>query len=296
VNYLKILRTISCLQTFLQECREQRGTIGFVPTMGTLHEGHLSLLKKSIKNNDYTICSIYVNPKQFNNKKDLDAYPRNIQSDIEQLTVINCDVLFLPSDAEMYKSTDVCVEYDFGNVFNILEGEKRPGHFAGVVTIVHKLFNLIKPDKAYFGEKDYQQLRIIRLFVKKWNLPIQIISCPTVRNSKGLALSSRNKNLTIKQETAAIHLSKALMKLQDGVIQFQRTHRKSILKSEELIKLKHLAIKSIIAHPLIKLDYFEIIESENFRFTDCIDSNKNYRALIAVYVGEIRLIDNISIK
>ena len=180
---MEILRTTSSLDTFVKKCRQKLGVIGFVPTMGTLHDGHLSLLKNSIVDNDYTICSIYVNPKQFNNKQDLVSYPRNTESDIEKLKLINCDALFLPSDSEMYTSNDVSLEYDFSDWFNILEGQKRPGHFLGVVTIVHKLFNLVNPDKAYFGEKDYQQLRIIKLFVKTLNIAVQIISCPIVRNS-----------------------------------------------------------------------------------------------------------------
>ena len=293
---MEIFRTISSVQTFLKKCREKKGVIGFVPTMGALHEGHLSLLKKSMQNNDYTICSIYVNPKQFNNKEDLVSYPRTTQSDIEKLKRINCDALFLPSDSEMYQTDDICVKYNFTDLFNILEGEKRPGHFLGVVTIVDKLFNLINPDKVYFGEKDYQQLRIIKLFVKTYNLPVQIISCPTVRNSKGLALSSRNKNLKIDEQKAALSVVKALRKLKDDVLQFKRTHSKTVLERTDLVRLKHLAIKNIVTNPLIKLDYFEIIESENFRFTDYIDFNENYRALIAVYIGEVRLIDNISIN
>ncbi|MAQ70046.1 MAG: pantoate--beta-alanine ligase [Flavobacteriales bacterium] len=293
---MEILRSISSLQTFLQKCRKHNGRIGFVPTMGALHAGHLSLLSKSIQDNDYTICSIYVNPKQFNNKEDLVSYPRTIQSDIEQLNRIHCDALFLPSDSEMYQSDDKSIEYNFTNLFNILEGEKRPGHFLGVITIVHKLFNLINPDKAYFGEKDYQQLRIIQLFVKKHNLPVEIVSCPTVRNSKGLALSSRNKNLKIDEEKAALNLVKALRNFKNDVIKFNKIHSKDLLEGGDLVRLKHLAIKNLVAHPLIKLDYFEIIASENFRFTNYIDYNENYRALIAVYIGEIRLIDNIAIN
>jgi pantoate--beta-alanine ligase len=293
---LEILRSISSLQTFLQKCRKQNGVIGFVPTMGALHQGHLSLLSNSIRDNDHTICSIYINPKQFDKKEDLVSYPRTTVSDIEQLKQIHCDALFLPSDSEMYHADDVSIEYDFTHLFNMLEGEKRPGHFLGVVTIVHKLFNLINPDKAYFGEKDYQQLQIIKLFVKKYNLPVEIISCATVRNSKGLALSSRNKNLKPHEEEAALNIVKTLKKLKHDVSEFKRTYSNTPLKNQDLIRLKHLAIKIIIANPLIKLDYFEIIESENFRFTDYIDYNENYRALIAVYIGETRLIDNISIN
>ena len=293
---MEILRTISSLQAFLQKCRKQQGVIGFVPTMGALHKGHLSLLTKSIQENHYTICSIYINPKQFNSKADLISYPRNTRSDIEQLKQINCDALFLPSDSQMYQSDDVSVEYNFTDLFSILEGEKRPGHFLGVVTIVHKLLNLINPDKAYFGQKDYQQLRIIQLFVEKYNFPVEIIGCPTVRNSKGLALSSRNKNLKIDQEKAALNIVKALRKIKKDITEFKRTRSKALLDGKDLVRLKHLAIKSIVENPLIKLDYFEIIESENFRFTDYIDYNKNYRALIAVYVGQIRLIDNIAIN
>ena len=202
----------------------------------------------------------------------------------------------MPSDSEIYKSNDSILEYNFTDCFHILEGEKRPGHFSGVVTIVHKLFNIVKPDKAYFGEKDYQQLWIIKLFQKTYKLSTQIMSCSTIRDDQGLALSSRNKHLTIEQKKVALNLFKSLKKIKYKIELHKKNNSTQSLTKNELIKLKKIALDNIMNNALIKLDYFEIIESENFRFTDCIDYNKNYRALIAAYIGETRLIDNISIN
>ena len=167
---MKIVRNIEKLKDIMVDIKQKDYSIGFVPTMGCLHEGHLSLLKESIDHNQITICSIYVNPKQFNDKQDFSSYPRDEKTDIKFLKTINCDILFLPTDQEIYPNHDLHRNYNFTKCMSILEGEKRPGHFMGVITIVHKLFLLIQPDRVYFGEKDYQQLWIIKLFTQTFKM------------------------------------------------------------------------------------------------------------------------------
>tara|TARA_B100000902_G_scaffold347034_1_gene354103 strand:+ start:523 stop:1398 length:876 start_codon:yes stop_codon:yes gene_type:complete len=291
---LKIIKNISLLIKIISKLKEKKGDIGFVPTMGSLHNGHISLLKKSISENDYTICSIYVNPKQFNNKQDFNTYPRKDKQDIALLNSINCNALFLPSDQEIYPKNETIREYEFTENINLLEGEKRPGHFVGVVTIVHKLFSLIKPNRSYFGEKDYQQLWIIRLFTYKFKLPIQIISCATIRDNNGLALSSRNINLSQSEKKDAIHLFDALTFFKKEINKLKK--KSDFCTQLDLINAKENALINITKSPLIKLDYFEVIDEENFSFANEIQNNRNYRVLIAAYVGKIRLIDNMSLQ
>tara|TARA_Y100001968_G_C19445304_1_gene765054 strand:- start:2940 stop:3785 length:846 start_codon:yes stop_codon:yes gene_type:complete len=279
----------------ISKTRKHGHSIGFVPTMGSLHEGHLSLLRKSVIENNTTICSIYVNPTQFNDQVDFQKYPRNISRDEELLRNVNCSVLFVPCDNEIYTENQQENTYNFSPCMHILEGEKRPGHFSGVITIVHKLFNIIQPDRAYFGEKDYQQLWLIKLFVKTLQIPVKIKSCPTIRDQHGLALSSRNERLTIKQKKLSLNLFKTLSNLKNEIQIKKKTCQNGQLNNLELNNLKNKAIREIQNNPLIKLDYFEVIDVENFSFALLIDINKKYRILVAAYVGNTRLIDNILI-
>ena len=293
---MKIIRSIKALNQIITDNRARGFLIGFVPTMGSIHRGHISLVQKSMLENNYTICSIYVNPTQFNDKTDFIKYPREEEKDIKILHECNCDAVFLPNDKEMYPKKDETFKDDFiSEYMNILEGEKRPGHFLGVITIVNKLFNLIQPDKAYFGEKDYQQLYLIRFFVKKFKIPVEIRACKIVRGKDGLALSSRNKHLTLSEKRAARYLFTALKFLQKKLADHKRKNTLFFLDEKAVNDLKKLAINNIINNSLIKLDYFEIIEVENFRFAKTIDNNKIYRILIAAYIGNTRLIDNILI-
>ena len=293
---MKIIRNIQLLKECISKYRELGGDIGFVPTMGALHEGHISLLKKSIIDNDYTICSIYINPKQFNDKSDLVNYPRDEINDIKKIKKLNCDILFFPLDSEINQHPGLIQHYDFTDCFNKLEGEKRPGHFLGVVTILDIFFNIIRPNTAYFGEKDYQQFWIIKLFQKSYNLPLEIKSSPTIRNHEGLALSSRNQHLNDRQKKMASSLFKSLQLLKNKIELYYNNNRGSILKPHDLSALKKIAITPILNNRLIKLDYFEIIESENFSFVNSLSRDKTYRVLIAAYIGDIRLIDNISLN
>jgi len=287
---LKIIRNIKYLRTIIREIKSKNQLLGFVPTMGSLHSGHISLLMESINENDVTICSIYVNPTQFNDPVDFAEYPREYNSDIDLLQSLNCDIVFLPTDKTMYPENHKPIDYEFSNYMNILEGEKRPGHFLGVITIVHKFFNLIHPDRAYFGEKDYQQLWLIRLFTKKFQIPIEIKDCKTIRDKNGLALSSRNKNLTEQQKEHAQSLFLAIDSLRCAI------KGKSYLNNKNFIDLKDQLVSQFLSNSWIKLDYFEVIEDESFRFVREIKHDKKYRILIAAYVGGIRLIDNMLIE
>ena len=286
---LKIVKNIKCLQEIVFTVKKKKQSIGFVPTMGSLHAGHLSLIEAAASENDFTICSIYINPTQFNDKNDFNTYPRSYETDIELLKSLDCDLVFLPNDTEMYPRNKSIVNYNFTFCMNILEGEKRPGHFSGVINIVNTLFNLTCPSRAYFGEKDYQQLWIIKSFVKNFHLPIKIRSCPTVRDSTGLALSSRNANLNKEEKIQATHLFKTLQK-------FKLSLESEIISTKDnIIDLKKNFIDFFTKNSLIKLDYIEIIDEENFSFVNRIKKNIKYRILIAAHVGRTRLIDNIPI-
>jgi len=287
---LKIIKDIKNLKKSILGIKTKNQLIGFVPTMGCLHKGHLSLLHQSISENDITICSIYVNPTQFNDKNDFLTYPRDYNLDVDLLKSIDCDLLFLPTDEEMYPNNDSDIKHYNSNYMDILEGEKRPGHFSGVITIVNKLFNMIQPDRVYFGEKDYQQLWIIQLFTKTFQLPIEIKSCPTIREENGLALSSRNVNLTTAAKKQAGTLFSTLELFKNEI------KYRGILNEVDFVALKQKLINKLLSNSLIKLDYFEVIEEEYFRFVREIKNNKKYRILIAAYVGQIRLIDNMPIE
>ena len=293
---MKVIRNISSLHKELQVLRKKTIDIGFVPTMGAIHDGHISLIQKSIEENHITICSIYVNPKQFNDKKDLINYPRDEMGDIRKLERANCSILFLPSDHDIYPNNFQERDYTFTSVLNILEGEKRAGHFKGVLNVVQVLFELVQPNKAYFGEKDYQQLWIIMCFQKTYKLSVSIQPVQTTRDSCGLALSSRNKHLSSVQKKTANNLYKALFLLKTKIERQFKESTFLFIEESKLQKMRLQVLKPILSNSLIKLDYFEIIEVENFSFVTNLHCNKQYRLLIAAYIGEVRLIDNISIN
>ena len=293
---LKVIRNINSLYQELKVVRKKTIDIGFVPTMGAIHEGHISLIQNSVKENKITICSIYVNPKQFNDKKDLVHYPRDLIGDIKKLEQANCDILFLPLDCEIYPNNFQDRDYNFTTVLNILEGERRPGHFKGVLNVVQILFELVQPTRAYFGEKDYQQLWIIMSFQKTYKLPLSIQPVQTIRDTDGLALSSRNKRLSVAQKKVAVNLYMALNLLKEKIEQYFKESPSLFIEKNKLQKIRLKVLKPILSNSSIKLDYFEIIEVENFSFVTNLHCNKIYRVLIAAYIGEVRLIDNISIN
>jgi pantoate--beta-alanine ligase len=258
---------------FLSIFREQGKSIGLVPTMGALHEGHLSLIDACLRNNDISVISIFVNPTQFNNKKDFDNYPRDVDKDLELIRLKGCDLAFVPAEQEIYPEEDMRV-FDFGTLDKYMEGEFRPGHFNGVSQVVSRLFSIIEPDNAYFGEKDFQQLVIIKNLVQQLNLPVEIISCPIIRESDGLALSSRNCLLNPQQRKSATRISRVLFKARD------------IGRKMEIAELKKFVITQIDMDPNLKTEYFELVLEK-------WPAKAPVRACIAVNVGLVRLIDNI---
>ncbi|MGV8947167.1 MAG: pantoate--beta-alanine ligase [Lutibacter sp.] len=258
-------------------------TVGFVPTMGALHEGHLSLVEKAKKENDIVVVSIFVNPTQFDNVEDLINYPKTIEKDLLLLKAANCDIVFTPTPEEIYDDNIQSESFDFDGLEYLMEGKFRKGHFNGVGTVVARLFEIIKPHKAYFGEKDFQQLQIIRKMVEKRNLPVQIIPCPIHREKDGLAMSSRNTRLTKEHRAVVPFIYKTLKKAK---IKFATKEASEVLKWVE---------KEFKKEPLLALEYIEIADEETLLPAEIKIPTKKYRVFIAVFAGKIRLIDNISL-
>jgi pantoate--beta-alanine ligase len=256
-------------------------TLGFVPTMGALHLGHISLLNLANAQNDISIVSIFVNPTQFNNKSDLDKYPRNIEKDAKLLATHNCDVLFTPSVDEMYAADRDEWKHDFGALENTLEGEFRKGHFEGVGQIVYKLLNIVNPTNAYFGLKDYQQFLIIKSLVKEFNLSANIVGAEVIRDNSGLAMSSRNERLSNIEKLKASVLFKAL------------NQTKLTIWNQSVEELVEQAKSLINKEQGVVAEYFEIRNAENLKKVNVLEKNKTYIALVAANVGNVRLIDNL---
>ncbi|RAU84206.1 pantoate--beta-alanine ligase [Pontibacter arcticus] len=267
----------------VQELRCSGKTIGFVPTMGALHEGHLQLLRASGRENDVTVCSIFVNPTQFNNPDDYTLYPRTLEQDSDLLESINCTYLFAPTAAEMYPQPSL-LQFGFGALEGVMEGEKRPGHFNGVATVVSKLFHLVQPHRAYFGQKDLQQVAILRQLVQGLSFDLELVCFPTVREPDGLAMSSRNKRLTPEQRQQAIHLYKAL---QQAASQLSHTSVESI---------KQEAIAYLNAINEIEVEYFEIVDVLTLQPLQSINPQQEVAICVAAFVGEVRLIDNLLVN
>ena len=280
---LKVLTSVSEAREWLARQQCMTDSLGLVPTMGALHDGHLSLIKKCKEENKTTAVSIFVNPTQFNDESDFKNYPRNFENDVEMITQQNCDIIFAPDPADMYPDEDRR-NFDFGNLDKTMEGIHRPGHFNGVAQIVSKLFSLIKPQRAYFGEKDFQQLAIIRSLVRILKLPVEIVACPTIRESDGLAMSSRNKLLSINERKLASIIPRTL---------FQAVEMKNKPPVKEF---KDLVTRTINSEPGLEVEYFEIIESESLLPVKGWTGGLKCRACIAVRCGPVRLIDNMNIS
>mgnify|MGYP006187463727 FL=1 len=275
----------AALVSYLKPTIDSKSTIGFVPTMGALHEGHLSLLTTSLKNNDLTVVSIFVNPTQFNNPEDLKKYPRTLEKDVENIKKVSPNVVvYAPSVDDIYEGNTNSESYSFDGLEFQMEGKFRPGHFDGVGTIVKRLFEIIQPTNAYFGEKDFQQLQIVRKLVEKHHLPVKIVGCPIHREANGLAMSSRNERLTSleRQEAAIIFKSLQTAKEKFGT--------KSAKEVTEWVQ------KVFQNHPDFILEYFEIADENTLKTCIRKSKNKKYRAFIAVFVNNIRLIDTISLN
>lgn len=276
-----VYKTIKEIKEHVSAIKSEDRTIGFVPTMGALHQGHISLINTSKGECDITIASIFVNPTQFNDKSDLENYPRTTESDIRKLEDAGCDVLFLPSVIEMYPENFNEELFDLGNLDKVMEGKYRPGHFNGVVTIVSKFFDIILPNKSFFGEKDFQQLAIIKYIVKHKNYPIEIVSCPTLREHDGLAMSSRNMLLEPKERRIA------------GYIHHTMVEAKKLIPELSVDKIQDWVRKKINDTALMKVEYFDIVNSETLVNIRDWKDNCDKTGCIAVKIGKIRLIDNI---
>lgn len=269
----------AAIKVYLEESARNL-SVGFVPTMGALHAGHSSLIKRSVSENDLTICSIFVNPLQFNRKEDLDSYPDRIMADKEILEEANCDILFLPKVEEIYPD-EGRLDYDFGTIGEGMEAEYRPGHFQGVAEVIHRFFTILKPTRAYFGEKDYQQLAIIRWLVDRYDHPTEIIPCETIRAESGLAMSSRNYNLSNDEYEKAAEIYEILSFCKNNKDKFAPTDLEKVC----LDKLK------VNFRP----EYFTIADQYSMvPLKDWTDSNYP-RAFVAAYCGSVRLIDNLAL-
>ncbi len=256
-------------------------SIGFVPTMGALHEGHLSLVRNSVEGNDITIVSIFVNPKQFNDSEDLKKYPRNTEKDIELLKNTGCDIVFTPSENEIYPDEDE--EYfAFGYLEEVMEGKFRPGHFNGVAQVVSCLFRIIKPNNAYFGLKDFQQLAIVKKVTEMLDFSINIIACPIIREEDGLAMSSRNVLLSEEERRSAAFISKILLQARD------------FCNIKSVAETKKWVIDILNKIPHLSVEYFEIVDDTELKKVEAWYDRENIIGCIAVKAGNIRLIDNIA--
>ncbi len=284
---MEIITTKAALQAAVNECKSSGKTIGLVPTMGALHEGHASLVKRAVKENDICVVSVFVNPTQFNNKEDLAKYPRNIERDAELLSSIGAHFVFAPTPEEMYSAEEMntTFSFDFAGLDQVMEGKMRPGHFNGVVQVVSRLFYLVQPDKAYFGEKDFQQLAIIHHMVERSSMAgtfgdLQIIDCPIVREASGLALSSRNERLSAEEKKTALAISKTLFESLKWAKEANAT----------VAAVQQRVIDSINAVPGLEVEYYEIVDQSTLLPTDTFN---HAIGCVTVYCGPVRLIDNI---
>ena len=276
---MKVLKSKKTLIDYVERQREMGKKIGFAPTMGALHQGHLSLYKAAKKENDEVISSIFVNPTQFNNPDDFQKYPKTLEKDLELLEKAGVDAVYVPNVEEMYPDGLNSKKYDFDGLENEMEGKYRPGHFDGVGTIVEELFRQVQPHNAYFGEKDYQQLAIIKKMVEKTKLPVKIHGVPTLREEDGLAMSSRNVRLTETQRKEATIIYETLTKVKEWF---------KVISLEEIKQ----RVTEIFKNSNFELEYFVIADEETLKEANAIDEDKEYRAFIVAYADTVRLIDN----
>ena len=280
---MKVIHTIKDLQAELSVLKAQGKKVGLVPTMGALHAGHASLVKRSVNENEVTVVSVFVNPTQFNDKNDLVKYPRTLDADCKLLEACGATYAFAPSVEEMYPEPDTR-QFSYAPLDTVMEGAFRPGHFNGVCQIVSKLFEAVKPHRAYFGEKDFQQLAIIREMVRQMQFDLEIIGCPIVREEDGLALSSRNARLSAEERENALKISQTLSKSRT----FAATHTVS-----ETLKFVEDAIAAV---PGLRLEYFEIVDGNTLQKVDNWNQTSYVVGCITVFCGDVRLIDNIKYK
>lgn len=282
---MQLVTKASELKALLEQERKGK-RVGFVPTMGALHNGHLTLVRRAVAENDIAVVSVFVNPTQFNNKTDLETYPRNIEADAKLLEGVGVKYVFAPVAEEFYTAEEMSnrFEFDFGGLDQVMEGKFRPGHFNGVVQVVSKLFRVVEPDRAYFGEKDFQQLAIIRRMVEVMKFNIEIVGCPIVREESGLALSSRNALLTPEQRVLATNIHAVLK--ESTTFYNQTTVR----------ELHDAAIAAINRHEGLEVEYFDIVDGKTLQSVERWSDSNDIVGCITVYCGKVRLIDNIRYK
>jgi pantoate--beta-alanine ligase len=282
---MQILTTKQALQAAVEKCRQEGKTIGLVPTMGALHEGHASLVRRAVADCDVCVVSVFVNPTQFNNKEDLLRYPRNIERDAEYLRSLGAHFVFAPTPEEMYSAEEMetTFQFDFAGLDQVMEGKMRPGHFNGVVQVVSRLFYLVRPQRAYFGEKDFQQLAIIHHMVERSSMAgtfgdLKIIDCPIVREASGLAMSSRNERLSAEEKETALAISRTLFASLEWA------------KSASVQEVQQRVVDQINAVPGLEVEYYEIVDQTTLLPTDTF---RHAIGCVTVYCGPVRLIDNI---
>ena len=281
---MKVFYTTKGLQEALHVTPIENA-IGFVPTMGALHQGHISLVEKALEENSTVVVSIFVNPTQFDNEGDLDKYPRTLEEDTKLLAKTSENIfIFAPSASEIYGQKITSKKYDFGKLAEEMEGKHRKGHFDGVATVLNHLFRIIEPDKAYFGEKDFQQLQIVKKLVVLENIPVTIVGCPILREEDGLAMSSRNKRLTEEQRRNAVFISEILRKTAAD------------FSNKTIGELSQFAKNAFAENEHLELEYFEIANVKTLKTANKKKEEVTYRAFVAAYAGEVRLIDNIALN
>ena len=283
---MRIFKNKTGLISFLETLKSENKTLGFVPTMGALHQGHASLIKEGLSNNDFVVVSVFVNPTQFDNKEDLVKYPRTLNSDVELLSVISEEkiIVYAPTVADIYGNDVSSTSFSYDGLEHEMEGKFRDGHFDGVGTIVKRLFEIVRPNKAYFGEKDFQQLMIVKKLVENYHIPVNVVGCKIHRAKDGLAMSSRNTRLKPEYRKAAPFIYKTLKTAKE------KFGTKSANKVTEWV------IKEFAKHELLELEYFIIADSKTLKTVKRKSNQKSYRAFIAVYADDIRLIDNIALN
>ena len=277
---MKIVKGINELKGYLVDSKRNGKRIGLVPTMGALHKGHLSLVERCVRENDICVVSVFVNPTQFNDKHDLETYPRTLEADCALLESAGCDFVFAPSVEEMYPEPNTRT-FDFGTVMQVMEGAKRPGHFNGVAQVVSKLFYIVEPDNAYFGEKDFQQIAVIRAIVKQLQIPVQINACPIVREADGLALSSRNTRLTPSLRQKAPLIARTLQE------------SKALAATKSVREVIDYVVNTLNADPDLEVEYYEIVDGDSLVSIQDWKDTSYAVGCVTVYCGEVRLIDNI---
>ncbi len=282
---MKVVTTVRELSETLAAVRKTGGSVGFVPTMGALHEGHASLVRRSVSENAATVVSVFVNPTQFNDPTDLANYPRTLEADCALLASLGADLVFAPTVEEVYPEPDTR-SFSYPPTDSVMEGARRPGHFNGVCQIVSKLFYMVEPDRAYFGEKDYQQIAVIRAMVSDLGIPVELCPCPIVREASGLALSSRNQLLTPAERELAVNISRVLA----ASVDFSRSHTVAETQAE--------VVESLNAIDGLEVEYFQIVDGKTLQDVDAWESVPHIVGCITVYCGSrpVRLIDNVKYR